>query len=299
MADAMRGPMREMSCDEVRDLAASFVLGALEPDEMAAVRVHLSTCPEAHVEIEALGAAIPALAASVPIAAPSPGLGSRILSAARAEAEAQAAATPAGEPRTAESAKPPALPYASPLGHEDGAEAPRRSIAERLGLTGWHVRPAFGLAGVAAVLALAVLGAWNLQLQRQVADLAAYRTAVLDVLDTAAAPGGQVAVLSSGDGGAARGISAVRSDGHVVVAMRDLAPTSGSVVYEAWLIGADGHPVPVGSFQVGSAGTGTLVAQVASAETGVRVALTREPAPGATAPSLPIIVQGQAQARSG
>src|SRR5215210_7371105 len=75
-----------LSCDDVRDLAAGFVLGALEPAEMAGVRNHLTTCPEAHAEVESLGAAVPALAAAVPLSRPSPDLGSRIMAAARAEA---------------------------------------------------------------------------------------------------------------------------------------------------------------------------------------------------------------------
>jgi hypothetical protein len=37
-----------LTCDEVRDLAASFVLGALSEPEMDAVRDHLADCPELH-----------------------------------------------------------------------------------------------------------------------------------------------------------------------------------------------------------------------------------------------------------
>ncbi|HEX5589656.1 MAG TPA: zf-HC2 domain-containing protein, partial [Candidatus Limnocylindrales bacterium] len=54
-----------MSCDDVRDLAAGFVLGALTPDEAAAVRAHLATCPEAHEEIAELGGVVPYLAESL------------------------------------------------------------------------------------------------------------------------------------------------------------------------------------------------------------------------------------------
>ena len=39
--------------------------------------------------------------------------------------------------------------------------------------------------------------------------------------------------------------------GEVTLAMRDLAPTSGDQVYEAWVIGGDGVPVPLGGFTVG------------------------------------------------
>ena len=42
---------RTLTCDEVRDLAPLFVLDALEPDEMAAIRDHLAGCPDAHLEL--------------------------------------------------------------------------------------------------------------------------------------------------------------------------------------------------------------------------------------------------------
>ena len=46
---------RILTCDEVRDLAPLFVLDALDPVEMAAVREHLATCTEAHEELVELG----------------------------------------------------------------------------------------------------------------------------------------------------------------------------------------------------------------------------------------------------
>ena len=81
--------------------------------------------------------------------------------------------------------------------------------------------------------------------------------------------------------------------------MRDLQPTTGSEVYEAWFIGSDGTPRPAGSFQVSRAGTGTLTSAVAGGEPGVVVALTRESGPGATTPTLPIVAKGSARPSSG
>ena len=40
-----------LTCDEVREMAGAFVLGALDPAEAAAVRAHLATCDDAHEEI--------------------------------------------------------------------------------------------------------------------------------------------------------------------------------------------------------------------------------------------------------
>jgi anti-sigma-K factor RskA len=78
--------------------------------------------------------------------------------------------------------------------------------------------------------------------------------------------------------------------------MQDLAATTGSTVYSAWAIGGDGVPIALGDFTVGNSGTGSLAATGAPTAAGVVVALTLEPGPGATAPTLPIISKGVATA---
>ena len=40
--------------------------------------------------------------------------------------------------------------------------------------------------------------------------------------------------------------------------MHGLAATSGTQVYEAWVIAPSGTPVPIGSFAVGANGNGSL-----------------------------------------
>src|SRR5690242_5346085 len=110
MADGTRGTKRfgGLTCDEVRDLAPAFVLGALPADEADRVREHLVACPEEHPELAELGSAVPALARSVEAAQPRPDLGARILAAARAE---QAARIAAGELEAArEPVREPARP---------------------------------------------------------------------------------------------------------------------------------------------------------------------------------------------
>jgi anti-sigma-K factor RskA len=95
-------------------------------------------------------------------------------------------------------------------------------------------------------------------------------------------------------GGTGNGLAAVSAAGKVTIAMQDLAPTKGDTVYEAWVIGSDGKPVPLGSFKVGTSETGTLAANGVPVEPGIVLALTLEPGPGATAPTLPIISKGVA-----
>ena len=64
--------MPELTCDDVRELAGAFVLGALDAAEEAAVRVHLAvpSHADAHPEIAELGGVLPAFAEIVPHGGP-------------------------------------------------------------------------------------------------------------------------------------------------------------------------------------------------------------------------------------
>jgi anti-sigma-K factor RskA len=74
--------------------------------------------------------------------------------------------------------------------------------------------------------------------------------------------------------------------------MHDLVPTTGTQVYEAWVIVGEAAPVPLGGFMVGSAGTGVFNGSTALAEPGALLALTLEPGPGATTPTVPVLTIG-------
>jgi anti-sigma-K factor RskA len=130
-------------------------------------------------------------------------------------------------------------------------------------------------------------------LRNQLDAAQAYEQSVAQVLDVAAQPGSLTAILSA-DGGTGSGLAAIDSSGKVTLAMQDLAATSGNQVYEAWVIGGDGVPVPLGSFAVGNAGTASFVASGLPTTSGVVLALTLEPGPGAQTPTLPIISKGVA-----
>ena len=264
-----------LTCDEVREMAGAFVLGALEPDEMAAVRAHLATCEDAHDEIAELGGVLPALAESVPLVEPADGLKARIMAAAAADLEE----------RTAASAPPaPAAPSPVPIPFPNEAERTARRTRTSTGT--WILR-------IAAVLAIVALGGWNLLLQNQLNASQAYERSVAAVLDAAAQPGSLTAILTPGDGTGA-GLGAVTADGVITLAMHDLAPTTGSSVYTAWAIGGDGVPVALGDFNVGSNGTGAFEASITPVASGTVLALTREPTAGAQAPTGPIVSKGVA-----
>lgn len=72
----------------------------------------------------------------------------------------------------------------------------------------------------------------------------------------------------------------VRRVGEAELAIQGLPEPPPGQVYEAWVIGADGRPLPAGT---GTRGTGTI--PLRGPVRGSTVALTLEPAPGGDAPS--------------
>jgi hypothetical protein len=275
-----------LTCDEVRDLAAGFVLGALEPAAMHDVRDHLADCQEPHPEIDELGGVVPYLAESVEPVEPPVELRGRIMDAIEAEIRAgqrtDAAADRLISRLGAGSEAAPAAVSAAPAAPIDLAveRAQRRS-------------PLRWIVAIAAVVVIAALGAWNLSLSQQLSSAQAQQAEVNEVLALAQLPGGQAAILVPGpSGGNPAGLAAIGPDGSFAMAMHGLDPTNGSQVYEAWLIGPSGTPQPVGSFAVGSDGLGRLSASQVPTGSTVTVGLTREPGAGATTPTLPLVVSG-------
>ena len=277
--------MPGLTCDEVREMAGAYVLGALDARDEAAVRAHLAAPAHAgaHPEIAELGGVVPALAEIVPMVEPPTGLGARIMIAAAADLEARRRPGAAAA-ATAELTMPIA-PSAVPTAEERATRRTRASTGS------WLLR-------IAAVLAIALLGGWNLLLQNDLSAARSYQQSVAAVLDAAARPGSLTAVLA-GDGGTGAGLAAVDSAGNVALAVRNLAPTSGASVYEAWVIAGDGVPVPLGGFQVGPDGTATFRASGLPTTSGIVLALTLEPGPGATTPTQPIVSKGVATAAAG
>ena len=281
------GSMPELTHEAVVEMAGAFVLGALEPADEAAVRAHLATCAEPHEEIAELGGVLPALAESVPIVEPPAGLKARIMAAAAEDLAARqgggAAPTPTATSPAAPAGSAPATPPVSfPTATEREARRTRTSTGT------WILR-------AAAVLAIVALGGWNLLLQNQLRAAKTYEQSVAIVLDAAAKPGSLTAILTA-DGGTGSGLAAVSATGEVTLAMQDLAPTSGDTVYEAWVIASDNKPVPLGSFEVGDAGTAYFKANGVPSTNGIVLALTREPGRGAQTPTMPIISKGVATA---
>jgi anti-sigma factor RsiW len=271
---------RPMTHEQALDLAAGYVLGALEPAEEAAVREHLLTCSESHDEFAALGGVVPHLADGfdLELVEPPASLGERIMAAAAAEL-----ATRSAEGRQ------PAHPGGSPVAFPSAAEREARA-RRRAPPLGWAMR-------IAAVVALVVLAGWNVVLQGQLDATRAYDRAVAAVITAAGEPGSKTVVLTPTEKSQARGLAAVRPDGSVVLAMRDLQATTGTEVYETWVIvGEEAAPIPVGSFTVAPNGLASFTTQPTQAPPGAIIALSLEPQPGSTEPLGPIVSTGVAVA---
>lgn len=292
MTDMTRPTRPDLSCDEVRELAASFVLGALDADEADAVRAHLASCADPHVEMAELGSVLGVLAESLPVVEPPAALKGRILAAAAADLETRGAGSSAAVDRAPVASTAPIAPEAEPSAAPTpfpAADEPQQRAAGRPGISAWTMR-------IAAVLAIALLGGWGLLLQNQLESAQRYEQNVAAVLDVAGQPGSLTAVLTPDGGDGPAGLAAIASDGTVSIAMSDLPATSGNQVYEAWVIGSDGVPKPLGGFQVGETGIAYFEGEGLPTEEGIVLALTLEPGPGATAPTSTPVSLGTAVA---
>jgi hypothetical protein len=293
--------MSSPSCEEIRDLAAAYALDALEPAVAAAVREHLAVHMDAHPEFFELGAIAPALAyLAEPVLAP-PALKARILAAAATTT--QEAFTPTGQldrgERPAEPgiAREPAPQRAQPAGRFRGWRG--AITARRAAVAGWT----FTAAAIVAVVALVVA---NFALQNQVSNARRFGDQLQRAESLAAAPGSRIAVIApaggpSGPAGSAvpagpNGLAVIPSNGAGVLVMQGLGATEDGQVYEAWAIVGKAAPMPIGSFAVAGDGLGWLDLTVPGGGD-VILALTREPGPGATTPTLPIVASGAATAR--
>jgi hypothetical protein len=247
-----------MDHDEAEDLAPPFVLGALEPRLAAALRGHVAGCELPHPEIEELGAVAGYLAEDAEPVEPASSLRARVLAAVRDDGVAVAA------------------PAARPV-----------SRSALLHLAAWR-RPV----ALAALALIVVLAGISVQLAGRLAEAQAYADQLRQATALAAEQGSRTAPMAPAVPGGPSGVAVVGPTGSGRVVLSGLAPLEGNQVYEVWLIGGDGRPIPAGQLETTGAGTGWLETPGAVAAGPVTVAVTREPGPGATTPTPPILTSG-------
>lgn len=125
-----------MTCQQVDELAAGYVLGSLTPEQREEVELHLETCGEHSLLMREMRATVAVLPNAVPDHEPPFNLKARIMAAARADLDAETAPATAPAP----------------------VAVSRKSY-------GWHLPVPFGVAAAAVALIVAGLLAWNLILQ--------------------------------------------------------------------------------------------------------------------------------------
>jgi anti-sigma-K factor RskA len=211
-----------MSHSEYEELAAGYVLGALEPDDEQVFQRHLVGCPICEANVRELEAVAGELAYAAPPVEPPDTLWAGI----RREIEPEAA-RPAPVPEAAPEPAPvpaPGWPPARP------APAPRR---RRRG-----ARLLQGLAAAAAILLVAVVSVWNLNLRQENADYRARVAALERATQLANDPNASLVALNDADvpapaGAQATVIASSRQDRGVLL-VEDLPPLQRDRVYELW-----------------------------------------------------------------
>ena len=288
------GDLRDRSvltCEEVTELAGLHVLHALDAEESAAVRVHLDGCAAAHPEFEELGGVVPAIAQLFePVDAP-PELKSRVMAAvAAAGAPVSPVAATAAPPTVAASVAPGAASAAPSRSQAEMDarvwEPPARERLQprRVNGLGWAMT-------AAAVMVIAVLGAWNVVLQSRAGEVDQRTQLIAQAIAASTDPEAEVAVLrGTGSAQGASGFAAFPASGEGYIVLVDLPPAPAGQTYQAWYL-VDGQATSAGLMTVGTDGY-AVMSGVDTREGSQQIALTIEPAGGVDAPSGEPVVAG-------
>lgn len=245
------------------DQVGAYVLDALELAERQVCEEHLKDCSECQREVRELSSVVDVLTLAIDHVEPPRDLRDRIVAAVNDR-----------------DSRPPALTAI------EGGRSQPQSRGRR---TGWSA-----LLAVAAVLAIAALGTWNLQLRNQVQSHS-QTVALQQKIVTAQLQGASVAMMTSTTHKA--GVSAQlvipRGGQHSYLAVQGLPANPTNKVYQVWGMpnGAQGPPVSMGIFHY--SGGSTAVVELSGTRKVYPVAgVTLEPGPhGSPAPtSAPVLV---------
>ncbi|MGM1060059.1 anti-sigma factor domain-containing protein [Saccharothrix sp. Mg75] len=228
----MTGEQRDDWCPQ-EELAVGFAVHALEPDEEAQLYAHLPTCERCRQTVRATEEVTAALGSSVRQYDPPDRLRARLMAAVD-ETPQEHVRRPAPEPA------PEPAPLAAPIPLE-----PRRRRAG-----GWGRRALVAAAVVVAVAGIGVAGVRINQLGDQVAAQDARAERLERVLDLAANPAANRAVLRSASGEEVA-VLVSTEDSAAVVPVRLTSNDAAHQVYVVW--GASTQdPVALATFDVGA-----------------------------------------------
>jgi anti-sigma-K factor RskA len=252
--------------------AAAYALGALDTGEVPGFETELGRSAELRTEVASLRAAARVLAEALPVRTPPPGLRRRILSDA-----ARSRPVPAAVSGTAARSRVPAVAHGR-----------------------WAV--------LAPWLALAAAVAGITVLQRRVIDDRATRVTLVAVTDSMRAalaardsviasllgPDVVVAKLTATGQAPSARLYWDRATNRVILATYTLPPAPAGRTYQLWgIAGLDARPVSLGTFNTGANGEGRLVTTLPAGATMQFGAITVEPAPGSSRPTMAPFLSGQ------
>jgi anti-sigma-K factor RskA len=284
-----------MTHRELQELAASYVLDALDGEERAALEAHLPACAECRAAVASFrdAAAMLAYAAPpVPVPAES-GVRERLLRRAREVRPISSA--PSAAPPAAPPAPPPAPPPSITVETRGGAPRPARQAPARRGA--W---PAWVAAAACLTLAVAAGAGWlgeRAERERLADALAAQRVEVArdraalarrdSILTAFTGPEVHVVSLAAAAAKPAVRVFWNHTRDVFIVDAHGLPPAPAGRTYQLWALPAGKGPISMGTFDA-SAREATVLAVSAEIEAAgfiEQCALTLEPAGGSPQPT--------------
>ncbi len=258
----MSGPTPE----QLREMAAGYVLGALSESDARAFAAFLETSPEARREVADLREILPVLASAIEGPRPAASLRARVLSHAT-----RASATLSARPTHSSPARPPQPVPVTWL-------ALAASLVALIGVSVSHMRLRSDLASRDSAVAT---------LQRDLARAEAQRVeaqaTLSGLLDTHTT---FTRLTAQGD---AKPDIRLFCNWHTQVAFASaagLAPNTAGRVYQLWFIPRAGAPIPSVTFTVDAAGTAQLInIALPAGQELAAAAVTDEPTGGSPQPT--------------
>lgn len=199
-----------LGCSAIDELAASYALGAVDPDEDREISEHLASCDQPHAEVRSIISVTAVLTSSLERVSPSPGLRERLMTTIA---------------ETPQEHRPAIAPVRQPIGSPEASRRP----------AWWRLGPLPAALAAVALAAAVGLGAWGITLNGQLAerDAALRAVASADAIYAASGTAGSGWVIESGDA--------------AMFMAEDLADLPPDRLYEFWLIDADGNAVAAGT----------------------------------------------------